>query len=461
MIIVLSGALLVTACGSRRSDAELLALARGADSTGTEPGGTSVVGVGGASGSTSIGGAGVTGPGAIPGQSPDVVGRGAAGQGDPAASDDAAVAAPCPHQLSPIIIGSVGEYSGILGAVLKPGMQAVQAWAASVNADGGLKCHPVQYIVADDGGDPSTHQALVRRLVEEQGVIAFVHMSAPLAGQASFSYLSEHQIPVVGGSGSQPWYFQSPTYFMAMTDGLAAVEGDIAAIAKWGHANGMSNYGQVVCLEAAQCKVWDDKAPEYTQRYGLNLVYRGQASLTQPDFTAVCQNAQDAGVQLFLVALDTNSARRLFRNCKSVGYSPVFVTGGALVTPDLIADDEAEGALAVTATIPPIHTDNPSIARFQSVLAQFAPGLALNMGSIPGWPSAMLFERAAQSVSEPPTSASLLQALWSIKDDDLGGITAPLTFNEGQNAVPRICFWTLRIHDRAIVDASDGSRTCE
>jgi branched-chain amino acid transport system substrate-binding protein len=371
------------------------------------------------------------------------------------------MAAACTRQLSPIVIGSVGEYSGILGAVLKPGMHAVQAWAASVNAQGGLKCHPVKYITADDGGDPSTHQALVRRLVEEQGVIAFVQMSAPLAGQASVSYLTEHQIPVVGGSGSSPWYYQSPVYFPQRTDGPYEVEGTFAAIARYGHANGMSDYGQVICIEAAQCKAYDDKAPEYANKYGLNLKYRGQASIAQPDYTSTCQNAQRAGVRLFLLAMDTNSARRLFRTCKSVAFNPVFVTGGALATPDLITDPSAEGALVLSFSIPPMYSGNPSLAHFQGVLEQYAPGLAVDTATIPGWISAMLFERAAQNVSDPPTSASLLQGVWSIKDDDLGGITAPLTFTQGRNPVSKICYWNMKIHGGALVDVSNRSRACE
>jgi hypothetical protein len=60
-------------------------------------------------------------------------------------------------------------------------VRAVAAWAAAVNATGGLNCHPVKYIIEDDGGDPSRNQALTQQLVEQDHVIALVHVDAPLA----------------------------------------------------------------------------------------------------------------------------------------------------------------------------------------------------------------------------------------------------------------------------------------
>ena len=37
---------------------------------------------------------------------------------------------------------------------------------------------------------------------------------------------------------------------------------------------------------------------------------------------------------------------------------------------------------------------------------------------------------------------AVLEGLWSIKDDDLGGITSPLTYVEGQPSKRLGCFWT-------------------
>jgi branched-chain amino acid transport system substrate-binding protein len=160
------------------------------------------------------------------------------------------------------------------------------------------------------------------------------------------------------------------------------------------------------------------------------------------------------------MGLDTNSDFRLLRNCNSVGFHPIFVTGGALATPALAQYPLAEGALIAMAEIPPSHVSNPSIAQFQSVLQQYAPGLTITTGTMNGWVSAQLLEAASAAISEPPTSASILQGLWTIKDNDLGGITQPLTFTANQVAPKILCYWTVKIHGGAYMDINGGQRTC-
>ena len=53
----------------------------------------------------------------------------------------------------------------------------------------GIAGHPVQLIVADDGGDPAKHRSLVQQFVEQRGVVAFLHTTAALSGQSAVTYL--------------------------------------------------------------------------------------------------------------------------------------------------------------------------------------------------------------------------------------------------------------------------------
>jgi branched-chain amino acid transport system substrate-binding protein len=354
----------------------------------------------------------------------------------------------------------VGEQSGVFGSILKPGVEAVQAWAKSLNASGGLRCHPIKYIVADDGGDPSTNQALVQQLVERDHVVAFVDMDAPLAGNASVSYLTQHRIPVIGSEAGSPWFYSSPMYFPQTSSGSYVLEAVVAGVAGYGKSIGTTRYGQVTCIEAALCAGLYSEAPAYAKKFGIQLVYRGQGSLTQPDFTSICQSAQKAGAQLFDMGLDTNSDFRLLQNCQSVGYHPVFVTGGALATPALARSPLAKGILVVLPEIPPSHLTNPSIARFKQVLDQYAPGLDVDTATMNGWVSAQLLQAASGAISEPPTSASILQGLWSIKNNDLGGVTGPITFTANQNATPSVCYWSVKVEGGTYVDVGNGQRIC-
>src|SRR5205814_697743 len=73
---------------------------------------------------------------------------------------------------SEIVLGAFGAESGVIGSVFASIPPADRAWAADINARGGLNGHPVRLIMGDDGADPVRSQALVRRMVEQDHVLA-------------------------------------------------------------------------------------------------------------------------------------------------------------------------------------------------------------------------------------------------------------------------------------------------
>src|SRR5581483_2150589 len=60
----------------------------------------------------------------------------------------------CSGSEPPIVIGSVGTMSGVVGYLFAPGAKAVSAWAAEMNEKGGINCHSVKHLIGDSGGDP-------------------------------------------------------------------------------------------------------------------------------------------------------------------------------------------------------------------------------------------------------------------------------------------------------------------
>jgi branched-chain amino acid transport system substrate-binding protein len=449
-------ALVSSACGSRRSHEDALAAARGGVvGSGTNGGGASAD-------DRTDGGSGVAGPG-VAGTGGAGGGPGAAGGGGSAGSTSGGTGltsgggsagaalspgsgASCSGPASTLAIGTVGEQSGIFGPFLSPMVKAIQAWVASVNAQGGVNCHPIKFIVKDDGGDPSVHQSQVQELVEEDHVIAIVGMDAVIAGNASVDYLTQKGVPVIGDEGGSSWFYTSPVYFPQITSGDLALQALVRAIAQIGAPQGKHTLGTVTCVEAALCSSLYGSVPALAQQNHLTLGYRGQASLTQPDFTSSCQSAKSAGVDLFIAGLDTNSIQRLLKNCASIGFNPLYITGGPLITPGLLADPRAEGFYVAPNTDLYTNAANPQIAAMRATLAKFAPGVPPSISATVGWTAAQLFQVALQKATSP-TPAALLQALGTIKGNDLGGLTAPLSFTSGQPAAKVQCFWLGQVHD--------------
>jgi branched-chain amino acid transport system substrate-binding protein len=474
-----------TGCGSRLSHEVLLRDATGGSSSAGSTGGggpsagasgagagTSTaagVTVSGSTGGPSLAGAGAggsvtgasgTGLGPASGGGSGSGSGGAGGLSSSSGSATGGGAAACSGTGAPINLGSVGTQSGLVGSIIGGGALAVQAWVASINASGGLNCHPVKYTVIDDGGDPSRQQAGAQQLVEQDHVIAMVQMDAVLSGQASLNYLTQRRIPVIGDEGGSSWFYTSPMYFPQAASGDPTDESLIAAGSQVARMLNQPRIGTLNCLEAPICSTVGDFGQRFAGKFGVQDVYKGAGSLVQPDFTANCQSARSAGVQVLIIAMDGNSVQRILQSCNTVNFHPTYIAQSLGLTSALPSFSLAQGLYGANVVIPWMLANNPGVVAYQNVMKRYAPGVQLGGSTMEGWVSAQLFQVAAAHMPNPPSSQAVLDGLWSIKNNDLGGITSPLTFTKDQNAPENYCYWLIQIQGGKYISPDGGQRTC-
>lgn len=392
------------------------------------------------------------GPG---GQAGGSVRPGAPGPGAPSAP------ASCTGKEPPISIGTVSNLSGLVGSILRPLVRGTQAWVATTNATGGLRCHRINYIVADDGGDPSRHQALVHRQVEEDRIAAFVELAAILTGTTSVDYITSKRVPVVGGITSEPYFYQSPMYFPQLSFSTSSWQSAAYAVGDVGRLTGKSKLGLLYCVESAQCTEFFKGVENTAPKAGVKLVFSRQISITQPSYLAECQAAKDAGAEILFPSIDAAGMSRIERSCSSVGYRPQYFLHSLNADATQSGNAGLDGLAVMTGLAPWFRSDNPAVAQYLSGLKQYAPGVEPGPGTMIGWASGKLFEKAVLATSaDPTTSAGILEGLWTIKGDDLGGLAPPLTFRRDQTAVPVVCYWLAQTRGGHWISPNDGERTC-
>jgi branched-chain amino acid transport system substrate-binding protein len=417
----------------------------GGSSTGA---GTAGVGTGAKAGSTSAAGSAAAGRTAAaasggprqPGVSPGTPG------GGQAAPKPGAPGTPAPAAASgaPILVGAVGQTSGIVGAAVGPALPALQAWAASTNAAGGIKGHPVKLFFADDGGDPARARQLVQQMVERDKVIAFVMHFTPLAGQATVDYLTQKRIPVTGDSGAGQWFYQSPMFFPQFCTGQCWVRAMIYGAAAETVPQGKAKLAMLNCQEAQFCVDADKMWPGLAPKVGYNVVFKRQASLAQPDYTAECLGARNAGAEVFGLAMDGNAIGRIASSCARVDFHPIYFIHHSALLVDHAKDPNLDGILVPLASRAWFDTSNPIVAAYQKALSAYAPGAEPKDPSFAGWVAAQQFQAAAQAAPDPTTTDGILEGLWSLKDNTFGDITYPHTFNREANQAETLCFYTIR-----------------
>lgn len=444
-VVALCGvAALSAACGNRLSTEEIRAQntvnaefssSQGNTSTsgdggsisGTDP--ENATGVGSAQDAASSGNAagtaGTSGGGGAPGPAGGTSGGGPSAGGAKA----------------PIVIGYLAWLSGLGGETMAPTRDAWQAWAKAVNARGGINGHPVQLLVGDHGGNEARALSIARDFVENKGAIA---LSMNANGTGLGDYAKSKSVPIIGSIltggtwNSNPMLF--PPYGAELNTSWSA-----ATLIK---RAGMTKVASVFCAESPDCESGAARFARAVQEAGLKLVSQQRFSVTQPDYTAECIQMQRAGAQAVYPTGDTASMIRMARSCSRQGYKPVWV---APTMDDTVASiPEFEGAIAVNSTFPWfLRSGNAGIEEYAAAIAKYAPS-RLTTGNTfmsAAWVSAKLFEKAAEDVSDTPTSQDILNALWAMKGETLGGLLPPRTFVRNQPTPETYCVYEGRVRD--------------
>jgi branched-chain amino acid transport system substrate-binding protein len=329
-------------------------------------------------------------------------------------------------------LGSVSTLSGPVGATLGGVVKGAQVWVRWINERGGVNGHPVELKVWDDGGDPARHRAQVQEAVERSHVVAFLGEAAVLSMEASFEYINAKRIPVVGTDATPQFTDNQPMYFIQVAYGKAIVYLGVGTVARRAQKLGLKKFGTITCSEIHQCDLHQGWWHQYATERGLQSAYKGKASLVQPDFTAECLAARNAGVEILAMSMDANSINRIAASCARQDYRPIYASLGPNLVPRYTEDPNLEGMILGANVLPYLATSNPAMIEFLGAMKQYAPGANVGPSEEQGWVAGKLFEKAAASLPEPPTSDAVLRGLWNIRNETLGGLTQPLTFTEGK-----------------------------
>ena len=283
----------------------------------------------------------------------------------------------------------------------------------------------------------------------------------PLTVQASVSYLQQQNIPVIGGDASSATWWQSPVLF---PQGSSDIGSDQAVFTiKAAAAKGYTKMGVVYCVEDPTCS-------------------NGIQSLIQPGGGA------QAGVDHRLLVVDQHHAARLHRTVprRQAGRRNLHLLRRRRGQPH--ADGERLRRAGVQAALrggqhrhhgqPRIRTPTstgcwparrtspgwtasrrrrrPTSRRSSNTTpnspARQRPRLNGRQGC---WPS-----RPTRTSPPPRRRREFFQGLWSIKNNNLGGLAPPLTFNQGGNATPSNCFFLMTLQNGQFVDLQNGNTTC-
>jgi branched-chain amino acid transport system substrate-binding protein len=383
----------------------------------------------------------------------------------PAASAAAASASGTAATGTPIVIGSVGTYTQGTGGFTDPGLPAIQAWASWVNAHGGVNGHPVKLITEDNKGDQAQAVSMVKQLVQQDHVVAFVSNQDGSLNAGYASYLDQQKIPVLGGSvfTLDPWV-SDPMFY---PEGLTAIQ-DMSSLAITAKQLGITTVGSLACSEAAQCAAANGLAKAVFGGAGITDNYGGLVSSTATDYTASCLTAEQKGVKGLILLVPTASEGQVIAgDCQRQNYSPSYIIPGEAIGAGYLASAAFNNAFTSAPTLPWFSTA-PAMADFNAAMKQYAPSLDLSssntqepLTATDAWVSGLMFQEAVKlsGVTGIPTSADILAGLAKFKNDTLGGMAAGLTYTNPKNKTEG-CYFTVQIKSQKFTLPNGATPAC-
>jgi branched-chain amino acid transport system substrate-binding protein len=360
---------------------------------------------------------------------------------------------------TPIKIGNIGEYSGVVGSSFGSAQQMVPVVVKWINAHGGLNGHPIQLYEADDQSDPSTYLSEAEQMVQE-GVVAFMGNLVPISGPGAEQYLDTQEIPIVGGDGAASiWATDPDMYFAGTTFQPLILAGALYAKAIVPNAK----FALFYCVEAADaCGAFQRSLASSTAvADGVSPVYTAQISLAQPSFTAECINAQNAGANVLMLAMDANSLIRAGESCAAQGYHPQILGASVEVVNSLASVSALNGFISPEPMFPWTQSDNQAEVNYQSAINEYSPGLEGSAATAAEWVSGMLLQAASQSLpATNPTAAQIKTGLYALKNTTLGGIVPPTTFTAGKPSPNQNCYYIVQIQNAKWVAPKGSTLQC-
>jgi len=359
---------------------------------------------------------------------------------------------------APLIIGDLCSCTGPEASTIAQTTEVVKAWASSVNAKGGLDGHKVQIVVKDDGYNPATSLADAEALVTQNHVIAIFDNSEEDSTWAA--YIKKQHVPVLGAIAADTGY-QNPDFFPPG----ATINYDGGANAVEAKKVGIKTEGILYCVEVALCQQSVSQTQTLLPKLGMKLVFSAGIAFAAPNYAAQCLAAKQSGAQAILVADASAIVTKVAQNCATQGYSPIELSGDGSVAIAWLGVPAMNGNLDVQADIP-WFVHNAATKPMFEALAKYTTGVTSgpNFGEVvvQSWAAGVLFQLAAEAGhlgAKDPTSAQLLRGLYALKGTTLDGLTAPITFHQGQPA-DNPCFFDMGIKNGKFVTLNGGKPYC-
>jgi len=197
-----------------------------------------------------------------------------------------------------------------------------------VNEEGGINGRKIKYFIRDDMYNPAQTVAVVKELVERQGVFAFVGGVGAACGMAVKDYLAANKIPWVGPSAADQDFVQPIDPYLFAVYPLYRDEANVLTKYIVEKLN-MKKIG-ILYQNDAYGKDGLEGAKECLATYKMSLVAEIPVEPTEKDFASQVLRLKNSGAEAVLLYVNPTAAVITLKTAANVGFKPQWVSANTL-----------------------------------------------------------------------------------------------------------------------------------
>ncbi len=321
-------------------------------------------------------------------------------------------------QGSPIVIHHIGPFTGVLAASNKESVEGARLYLDALNARGGVQGRPVKIETLDDGQDPKKSKELLEGLVAEKKLLALMLPRTTPSIEAMLPVMVAAGIPMVGPQTGGSFINEPPKREVFTLRASYGKEAETAI--RQQHSIGVRTFGLLLAddIFGRDTMVTIDRVMKELQ---IEPVATARIDNRKPDVSEAVKQISAKQPQVVMMIVSSKAASDFVKGYRAAGANTTFISLSNTSNTDYLQalGDHKRGAI-VMQVLPSPFSGNTALARDFAAAARDKK-LPVSYAALYGYTTAKLLAQGLAKAGPSPTSASLIQALESLGEVDLGG----------------------------------------
>jgi ABC-type branched-subunit amino acid transport system substrate-binding protein len=335
-----------------------------------------------------------------------------------------------------IKIGQIATVSGPVPGLFENADDALDAFAAYINSEGGIDGKQLVVVHKDDGYNCVTYTNDLKDLSTQ--VFAVVGSFTVEDGCGLSILKSDPQLPDIEADILTPDLFSVPNAFAGVTQ----PPGYMTTGYQWVKDTYPNDITHTAALFSSESAASANNFRLAAQSIGFKYVYTRGFGLTETNFTSDILRMKAEGIKVVdLLAASEETAVSFEQQAAQQNFHPDAVLAPTAYDANFLKSlgNPADASNLVAAIYWPMYlgqdtATNPELALFLSWLAKTHPGDSANLYGSTAWAAAVLFAEAMQAAGPTVTQTSLIQAITNLGPFTANGMD-PVT-NPGKHLGP-------------------------